>query len=315
MRFVVLGAGGIGCYYAARLLAAGHRVLLVARGEHLLALQQQGLNVEHPQFSFQQAVEATDIQGLISDYRASDFDWLLLAAKSSATLPMMQQLQAWLSANPALPVLSLQNGVDNEAHIAEVIGKARTVGGLAVKIGAHILAPGRVEATGIAHVDFGAWPNTQENPALQTELGLLSQIFTEANIPNALYDDVSYALWRKLVINNGVNPLTALTLLNTQEVTQHPVFTQTVKSMMQETGRAANAAGVHLTEQDIDEMYQLICGFDAIKTSMLVDRLKGRAMEIDDICGPVIRECKAAGQPALTTELIQSLLLNAVAPH
>ncbi|QSX34184.1 ketopantoate reductase family protein [Shewanella avicenniae] len=312
MRFVVLGAGGIGCYYAARLLAAGHQALLVARGEHLTALQQQGLTLKHPQFSFNEAVAATDVIGLMRDYSASDFDWLLLAAKSSATEPLMLQLADWLNANPELLILSLQNGVDNEAHIASVVGQERTVGGLAVKIGAHIIAPGNVEATGVAQVDFGAWPNQQQNPTLQSRLMALAEVFTHAQIPNTVYDNVSYALWRKLVINNAVNPLTALTLLNTRELTQHSVFTHTVKTMMQETGRAANAEGVHLTEADIEEMYQLICGFDAIKTSMLVDRLKGRTMEIDDICGPVIRGCIKAGKPATTTELIAALLRNAV---
>ncbi|MCH1918215.1 2-dehydropantoate 2-reductase [Shewanella sp. A3A] len=314
MRFVVLGAGGIGCYYAARLQAAGHRVVLVARGAHLQAMQQQGLGVEHPQFSFQQAVVATDVAGLINDHPATSFDWVLLTGKSSATQPMMQQLASWLADNSALAVLSLQNGVDNEAHIAAAIGKQRTVGGLAVKIGAHIVAPGQVSATGMAQVDFGAWPNATENPQLQARLPLLSQVLSEAKIPNTIYDDVSYALWRKLVINNGVNPLTALTLLDTKALTQHPVLTQTVKAMMQETARAANAAGVPLTDADVEEMYQLICGFDAIKTSMQVDRLKGRPMELADICGPVIRGCQTAGQPAQTTELIQALLLNAVTP-
>lgn len=312
MRFVVLGAGGIGCYYAARLVAAGHRVVLVARGAHLQALQQHGLQVQHPQFRFQQAVVATDIDGLARDYAATSVDWLLLCAKSSATQPMLEQLKVWL-AHASLPVLSLQNGVDNEAHIAAAIGKQRTIGGLAVKIGAHITAPGQVDATGIGQVDFGAWPQARDNPMLHAKLPLLSQIFSEAKIPNTIYDNVNYALWRKLVINNGVNPLTALTLFDTQALTQHPVFSHTVKAMMQETARAANAEGVALTAADVDEMYQLICGFDAIKTSMLVDRLKGRPMELADICGPVIRGCQAAGQPATTTELIQALLLNTVA--
>lgn len=312
MKFVVVGAGSIGCYYAARLIAAGHQVVLVARGEHLTALTQHGLRVMHPEFHFHQPVMATDVDGLLQHHRAADVDWLLLATKSAATAPLMQQLAPWLASHLPLAVLSLQNGVDNEAHIAEVIGMSRTVGGLAVKIGAHIVSPGCVEATGMAQVDFGAWPNAAQNAALQTRLASLAQVFSAANIPNRLYDDVSYALWRKLVINNGVNPLTALTKLDTRALTSHPVFSQTVKAMMQETGRAAIAEGVPLTAADIDEMYQLICSFDAIKTSMLVDRLKGRAMEIDDICGPVIRGCNQAGMPATTTALIQSLLLNAV---
>ena len=52
MRFSVIGAGGIGCYYAARLIEAGHEVTLVARGEHLQAMQRDGLSVNHPELRF-----------------------------------------------------------------------------------------------------------------------------------------------------------------------------------------------------------------------------------------------------------------------
>ncbi|QSA20948.1 2-dehydropantoate 2-reductase, partial [Vibrio furnissii] len=116
-------------------------------------------------------------------------------------------------------------------------------------------------------------------------------------IPNQLYDDVSYALWRKLMINNAVNPITALTMQDTGVVTRDPVLRRTIHTIMQETARAASVAGVTMTEQDVDAMFDLICQFDAIKTSMLVDREKGRPMEIHEICGPVIENCRQLGEP------------------
>ncbi|WP_228730424.1 ketopantoate reductase family protein [Shewanella yunxiaonensis] len=312
MKFAIVGAGGIGCYYAARLIHAGHECVLVARGKHLQALQQHGLQLQHPQFVFDAPVIATDVAGLCQDYACEDFDLLILAAKSSATIPLMEQLQSWV-VTAKTPMLSLQNGVTNEKHIAAIMGMERTAGGLAVKIGAHIVAPGKVEATGEAQIDFGAWPSAAANPGLQPLLAVLSPLFTEAGIPNTLYDKVNYALWRKLVINNGVNPLTALTLMDTQAVTSDPVLRHTVHRMMEETARAANIAGVSLTAEDVEQMFSLICRFDAIKTSMQVDREKGRPMEIEDICGPVIQYCREGGQPAETTELIRTLLLRASA--
>ncbi|KQH88007.1 ketopantoate reductase family protein [Vibrio furnissii] len=310
MKFAILGAGGIGCYYAARLLHAGHDVVLVARGAHLDALQSQGLSLSHPDFSFDGRVNATDVAGLCKQENAADFDLLILASKGSTTAPILAQMQPWL-AGSSVPMLSIQNGVTNEQVIAEALGVERTIGGLAVKIGAHVLSPGVVEATGIAQIDFGAWPNVQHNPTLQPWLEQLAAIFLDAGIPNQLYDDVSYALWRKLMINNAVNPITALTMQDTGVVTRDPVLRRTIHTIMQETARAASVAGVTMTEQDVDAMFDLICQFDAIKTSMQVDREKGRPMEIHEICGPVIENCRQLGEPAVTTVLISQLLQHA----
>lgn len=310
MKFAMIGAGGIGCYYAARLIRAGHEVVLVARGEHLRALQTRGLTLSHPEINFQQPVTATDVNGLCQSHRADSFDLLIIASKGSTTGPILAQMQPWLSQSK-VPVLSIQNGVTNEQAIADAVGLPRTIGGLAVKIGAHVIAPGEVEATGIAQIDFGPWPNAASNSALDAFSEQLQDVFSSAGIPNQLYPDVNYALWRKLMINNAVNPVTALTQKDTRVVTQDPILRETIRTIMQETANAAAVDGVVMSEQDVSEMFELICQFDAIKTSMLVDREKGRPMEIEEICGPVIANCRQAGQPAHHTELISRLLRHA----
>lgn len=309
MKIAIIGAGGIGCYYAARLIRAGHECVLVARGEHLKALNERELEVEHPEFRFHAKVEATDVAGLCANYDSNKFDLLILASKGGSTASIMSQMSDWL-AGSKVPVLSIQNGVSNEEVIEQVIGRDRTIGGLAVKIGAHIIRPGVVEATGIAQIDFGAWPTCEKNPKLNEFLSQLSSDFSDAGIPNTLYQDVRYALWRKLLVNNGVNPLSALTLKDTGVLTSDPTYRRTVRKMMDETAIAANAAGVAMSDKDVEEMFELICNFDAIKTSMLVDREKGRPMELKEICEPVIQYCKQAARPAETTELIYRLLLE-----
>lgn len=307
MRFLMIGAGGIGAYYAARLLEAGHEVTLTARGEHLAALKVKGLQVIHPDFSFQGAVSALDHTSLCEKHKAQDFDLIMISLKAGATSQIMDELATWLKGADT-PILSLQNGVDNEPQIAERIGDARTAGGLAVRIGGHITAPGVIEATGPAQVVMGAWPNASLTPTLQTRLTPIADLFNAAGIPTTLSDDIRYQLWRKLIINNGVNPLSALTWLDTQKLTHHPAYGKAVYRMMEETARAAKADDVTLSKQDVDEMFELISTFDAIKTSMLVDREKGRPLELEEICGAVLRRCEALGEEAPTTELVHALL-------
>ncbi len=311
LNIAMIGAGGIGCYYGARLVSAGHRVVFVARGEHLQALNRDGLKVIHPSFDFHQAVEAMSMETLREQFPCAQFDLIILATKSGATLDFLAQMAPWLESADT-PVLSIQNGVMNEVKIAHQLGRSRTLGGLAVRIGGHIIVPGVVEVAGESQIELGAWPNSASNDFSQQQLNTWVAAFNQAGIPTTNFDDIQYALWRKLIINNALNPLTALTLKNTQQVLHDPVLKQTAYQMMIETARAAKQADVAIESHDVDDMFELINGFDAIKTSMLVDREKGRPMEIDDICGPVIDYCQQSGEPATTTQLIACLLKCAV---
>lgn len=312
MRFLMIGAGGIGAYYAARLLLAGHELVLVARGAHLQAMQAQGLRVTHPDLQFDAPVIAVSQEDLCLNYQASDFDLIIFTTKAAATAPLCAALHDWWQAAET-PVLSLQNGVDNELEIERSVGQARTLGGLAVRIGGHIVAPGCIEAKGVAEVVVGAWPNAAQNPALESRLSAFAEAFNQAGIPTRLSPKIQTELWRKLIINNGVNPLSAVTRLDTRSLTGHPAFTKVVYQLMQETASAARADGIELSQADVDEMYQLICQFDAIKTSMLVDREKGRPLELDEISGAVLQRSERLGIAAPYTEFVYSLVQNIIA--
>ena len=308
LSILMIGAGGIGGYYGARLSEAGHRVVLTARGAHLAALQKTGLVVHYENRRIECRVSAVDHVALIQNYQPGDFDVIAIALKSTATQAVLNELAPWL-AQSDVPVLSLQNGVDNEPMIARVLGENRVLGGLAVRIGGHIVEPGVVEAEGVAQIVMGEWPCVpDEQHARRPLLEILQNAFEQAGIPTTVSDDIRYELWRKLVINNGVNPISALTGLDTQSLTRHPQFSRIVYGMMVETAAAANADGLELGKVDVDEMFGLISSFNAIKTSMLVDKEKGRPLELDSIAGAVLRRSKELGIDAPYTATVNALL-------
>ncbi len=325
MKIAIWGAGGIGCYYGAKLQTAGHEVVFIARGKHLTAMQSEGLSVSHPEFSFHETVCAIDQDELLEHYLCQQFDLIILALKNTHTASLLEAASEWLKQGET-PVLSLQNGVDNEPEIAQCIGEERTLGGLAVRIGGHIIEPGCVEATGIAQVIFGAWPNhhnnvaqpenqkqgdsteIRDNSAQLKSVNTFNEMFQQAGIASILTDDIQRELWRKLIINNGVNPLSALSGLDTRSLTQNPVLRDKVYSMMLETAAAAEHDGLILERTDVDEMFELICNFDAIKTSMLVDKEKGRPLELDGISGTVLRRCQQLGIEAPVTAFVHEIL-------
>ncbi len=308
LSILMIGAGGIGGYYGARLFEAGHRVVLTARGAHLEALQRKGLTVHYENCKIECQVAAVDHATLMRGYSADDFDVIIVGLKSTATQAVLDDLGDWL-AQSQVPVLSLQNGVDNEALLAAALGENRVLGGLAVRIGGHIVRPGVIAAEGVAQIVMGEWPHAAEAPDVRRPLlDTLQTEFNQAGIPTTVSDNIQLELWRKLVINNGVNPLSALTGLDTRSLTQHSQYSRIVKGMMAETVAAASADGVSLGKQDLDDMFDLIRSFNAIKTSMLVDKEKGRPLELDSIAGAVLRRCESLGIEAPYTFTVNALL-------
>lgn len=308
LSILMIGAGGIGGYYGARLSEAGHQVVLTARGAHLEALQKKGLTVHYEGQQIECQVPAVDHAALMREYQSSDFDVVAIALKSTATQAVLDELGSWL-AQSEVPVLSLQNGVDNESMIAKLLGEYRVLGGLAVRIGGHIVAPGVIEAEGVAQIVMGEWPSLANEPdARRPLLEIMQTAFNQAGIPTMVSEHIRYELWRKLVVNNGVNPISALTGLDTQSLTRHPQFSRVVYGMMAEAAAASKADGLDLGKEDVDEMFGLISSFNAIKTSMLVDKEKGRPLELDSIAGAVLRRSEALGIDAPYTATVTALL-------
>jgi len=309
VNWLIVGAGGIGATYGARLVATGERVTFVARGAHLEAMQRSSLEVEHGTFRFQAAVDAVDEDGLRLTRSPAEFDVIVVALKAQDTEAWLARWRPWLLTAPT-PILSLQNGVDNESSIAEVVGAARTFGGLAVRIGAHVEAPGRVRGEGEARVVLGVWPDGVRGAADPYLAQAMGERLERTGVPVVVTSKIEVELWRKLMINVAMNPLSALTRLDTGVLSRDAAFAGAVVQMMRETQEVGVAAGVALTSRDVEEMATLIRGFDPIKTSMLVDLEKGRPLELSGLSGALLRRAAAHGVAVPMVALVHELLVR-----
>ena len=196
-----------------------------------------------------------------------------------------------------------------------MLGSQYVLGGLAVRIGSHVLSPGVIQSTGKAEIIIGAWPNDAEHSSpvpspVPSIVSQFSDVLAQASIPNQVSTDIRRELWRKLMINNGVNPLSAITGLDTFALTNHERLGSLVYGMMQETVNAAKADGVELTQQDLSEMFELIKTFKPIKTSMLMDKEHGRKMELDSIIGVVLQRSETLGIQAPYNTMAFALLTS-----
>jgi 2-dehydropantoate 2-reductase len=305
MKFLILGAGGIGSYFGARLINAGHEVIFVARAKQLEALQQNELKLQHPEFCFSKKVMAYTIDE-IKSFDAHYFDAVLLTTKSTSTLTLAKHLQMWFANEKNIPyIISLQNGVENEEILSESLNKQYIIAGLTRKIGAHIVSPAVISATGTAETILGSLEETKEN---QTFLKNIEQVFNEAKIPTQISLNIKLELWKKLIINNGVNAICALLKKETGVIMHHEKLSKIVYGLMNETARAALNIGIKISKKEIDDMFNLITNFDSIKPSMLVDVENNREIELDEICNVVIKNCEAQGLDAPYTRTISTLL-------
>lgn len=305
MRFLILGAGGIGSYFGARLINAGHDVIFVARGKQLEALQQKKLKLQHPEFCFFKRVVSYNIDE-IKKIQAHNFDAVLIATKSTSTLSLANDLKEWFANKKQIPyIISLQNGVDNEEIFSTHLDKTNIIAGLTRKIGAHIVSPAVITATGTAETILGAIELTKSNESF---LNRLKEVFNDAKIPTQISNNIKLELWKKLIINNGVNAICALLKEETKTITQHDKLSKIVYGLMKETAVAALNQNIKISNEDVDEMFELIKKFDSIKPSMLVDVENNRELELDEICTVVIKNCEALGLDAPYTRTISSIL-------
>jgi len=306
MKYIILGAGGVGSYYGAKLVDGGCEVLFVARGEHLKALKKEGLKLSSLNYSFEAKVQVSSLEEL-NQKEIESTDVIILAAKSTATNDIAKQLMPLYFTCKNQPyILSIQNGVENEEILCQYFPKQKVIGGLTRKIGAHIIKPGIVEVAGSAvETIIGAWQKQIDDENI---LDTISADIKKSNLKCEVVPDIKLELWKKLVINNGVNAICALLHVKTGVVMQHKKISKIVYGLMGETAIAGQRVGVAISKKDIDAMFNLISNFDSIKPSMLVDREFKRPLEIEEICGVVLRYSDELGIDAPYTRTVSSLL-------
>ncbi len=200
MRFVIYGAGAIGGVIGGRLFQAGHAVTLVARGDHLRALQGDGLTLASPDATVTLPVPAV---GSPAEAQPAEGDVVVLAMKTQDTAAAVAELA--LVAGPGMAVVCAQNGVENERA---ALRSFSDVFAMSVMLPASHLEPGVVEAssspvTGL--LDLGRFPSGVDDTARAVAAAL-----SEATFSSEARADIMRWKYRKLLLNLG-NAVEAVT--------------------------------------------------------------------------------------------------------
>lgn len=298
MHIVFYGAGGIGGYFGARLLAAGESVSFVARGRHAQAMREHGLRVRSPLGDAQVAVPS------ISDDPAAlpQADLVVFAVKMPDAENAAARLKPLLK--PGTVVLPLQNGVEIVDVLTAALGPAPVALGAAY-IPAKIAEPGVIEhAGGFASLRFGPL-----QPAQRPALEAFASACRRANVQVELVDDMRRVMWEKFVFLVGMSSLTALTRLPIGVVRSDPELRRLLQQVMDETAALARAEGVALADDFVARQMVVVDGLPAqAKASMANDLDAGRPLELPWLAGAVVRRSGRAGLPATANRFVAAAL-------
>ena len=297
MKIGIVGAGGVGGYYGGQLARVGTEVGFVARGEHLAAIRERGLRVRTPNEDFTVNVAASDDPAEIGAC-----DAVLFCVKSYDTESAAALLDPLLKAG--IGVVSLQNGVDNEEKIAARIGTEHVVGGASFIL-AHIAEPGVVERTGsVQRIVFGELDGSQTDRSDR-----LLAACRAAGIDAHLTDDIRRVLWDKYAFLCALAGLTAVTLVPIDELMRVPETRELFRQMVREAVLVAQAEGVDLGDDIVDEKAEFAAALEPGSFSSLHhDLVSGRRLELDALHGELVRRASRHNLSVPVTAIVYALL-------
>jgi 2-dehydropantoate 2-reductase len=297
VRIAVYGAGGVGGYFGGRLAEAGHEVHLIARGAHLDALRANGLRVRSGRGDIEVRVPATaDPAGI------GPCDIVLFCVKSYDTLDAAAHLAPMLGGSTG--VVSLQNGVDNEAAIAGVIGWHHVIGGASF-IFATVAEPGVIEHTGgPSSLSFGEWDGTRSE-----RVRAFADACVAAGIPTEVPDDIQVVLWSKYAFICAQAGLTATTRLPIGEIRSDPAALALLRALVEEVVAVAQAEGVALPDTVVDGHLRSIMALpEGGRSSLYHDLMAGHRLELEALHGTLTRLADKHAIPAPAARAVYAIL-------
>ena len=298
MKILIMGAGAVGLFYGARLQRAGDDVYYCARGENLRVLREHGLEVKSFQGDFNLQVKATGDPREFAPY-----ELILFCVKSYDTIATARLLDGCLAEGGA--VMTIQNGVENEAALCTVLPRESVMGGNA-RVGAELTAPGKLLHTASGIIEFGELDGS-ETPRAQR----MAEAFKRAGVFGQFTRDLKSVRWKKLMGNNGTNTVSALARCTLGEMFAEPESDALVLRLINETAMVGRAEGAKISDEDVQALYNVARNFSnasAIKTSTLQDLERGKRLEYDAISGAVVRAARRHGLNVPATETVHALL-------
>jgi 2-dehydropantoate 2-reductase len=310
MRFLIAGAGAIGAYIGARMAHAGFDVVLFARGPHLRAMQEHGVQVKSGEGDF---VARPAIASSLEE--VGPVDVVFLGVKAHGLPQLAPQLRAVLG--PETTVVSTQNGipwwyfqgfggdweglclerVDPGGVIASAIAAHRVVGSI-VYFSTEIPSPGVIQ-----HIEGNRISLGEPDGSRSERCRRIAEALIASGLRCPVTTRIRHEIWVKVLGNASFNPVSALTRATLVQMARDLGVSSVIRNIMQEVEAVSQRLGMELPVS-ID---QRIAGAEKVgehKTSMLQDLEAGRPMELEALVGSVVELGERVGLPMTCTRTV-----------
>jgi 2-dehydropantoate 2-reductase len=299
LRIAIMGSGGIGGYFGARLVKGGADVTFIARGAHLAAMRANGLTVE----SAHEPIRLPKVNVTGDPRSIGTVDMVLFSVKLWDTETAARSLLPIVG--PQTGIVSLQNGVQKDDTLRNVFGSDAVMGGAAY-IATTIGRPGVIVHTGmLQRIAFGEYDG-RRSPRAQALLAAAQAGGIDAEISG----DIRRVIWEKYCFLVGLSGATTSIRLPLGPIRSNPRTRQFLLDLMRETVAVGRALGVNLPEDYAEQRLAFADGLPLDMTSsMHHDLQRGRPLEVHWLSGGVVEMGAAARVPTPVNRAVYDVLV------
>lgn len=297
MKIVIVGPGAMGCLFAAFLSKSKEEVWLLDKNKESAAkINEVGISLEGVSGNWQAKPKAT---ANVQDIGKADL--ILICVKSFHTKQAVEQIKPLLQQNTK--IMTLQNGIGNLEIIAELSGEDKVIGGITSE-GATLIDTGRIHHAGHGETIIGTLDGK-----VPVEIRSIREVFNKVGLQTKMSRDIKGLAWSKLIINVGINALTAITRLPNGKLTEFEGTKRILRDAVTEATRIAKRKRIKLIYDDPLAKVEAVCeSTSANISSMLQDVLRKKRTEIDFINGVIVRLGQELGIAVPTNRLLVDLV-------
>jgi 2-dehydropantoate 2-reductase len=302
MKIGIIGPGAMGCFLAARLALSGNDLMILDHNpERAEFMNKKGLKIKEDEGPYPVMVPVTLKAGDLAGC-----ELLINCVKAYDTRSVAQALQP-LGTNPYY--LTLQNGVGNVEILGEYLPKEKILAGITAH-GATYLGYGRVKYAGPGDTFIGqGFCGLVPNPEGEDRLRAFAEVLTEARIHTRIVERIDDLIWSKLMVNVGINALTAVTRLANGKLIEYPETREILEEAVEEGIRVGAKKGIAFLYEDMPGQVKKVCRNTAANiSSMLQDVLKKKKTEIDFINGVIMKTGGELNVPVPVNSLLTRLV-------
>ena len=301
MRFAILGSGAVGGYFGAKLARAGHDVTFIARGAHLDAIRNTGLEIRSAKlgdFTVRAPAESDT-----SKIGPVDVAIVSVKAYDNATaLPMLKPMTGGDTV-----VLTLQNGVDSADDVAAVVGEQHVLGGTTY-VATALEGPGLIVQTGVHRsIIFGEvyGGRGRITPRVQA----IADAMAGADIQTTAVPDARIPIWDKYVYLAAFSGFTGASRLAIGHIWKFPHVREMFYACSREIAAIAKAEGVTISANRFESLEEYMTNLPpTTRSSLLIDLEQGKRIEVEALQGAAVRRAAKHGVPVPITATLYALL-------